>query len=264
MANNSAEEKKASILEIGEKLRQAREKKGVTIEQAQKQTHIHSTVLTALEEGRCDDILTPNYVKSFLKEYSSYLGFDHQKMVGDYLAVHPELKTRNINLGAGKTDQKSSADLAKMIRIARSVTLFLLLISLAVFLSSKTAAFFKNLKAVTKAGTSKYTSTAARANPSSAKAVASRKGAAAKNTRFTMTLKVHNPVMVQLKKDGALIFKRVLPKGMEETFTADNSVNMFVGRAEAIEIVVNGKSLGTPGRGIIRNIEVTSNGVRVK
>ena len=258
MANSSAEEKKALILEIGEKLRQAREKKGVTVEQAQKQTHIHSTVLTALEEGRCDDILTPNYVKSFLKEYSSYLGFDHQKMVGDYLAVHPELKTRNINLGAGKADQKSSADLAKMIRITRSVILFLLLISLAVFLSSKTTAFFKNLKTVKKTGTSKYV------NPPSAKAAAARKGATARNTRFTMTLKVRNPVMVQLKKDGILIFKRVLPKGTEETFTADNFINIFVGRAEAIEIIVNGKSLGTPGRGVIRNLEVTSNGVRVK
>ena len=70
--------------------------------------------------------------------------------------------------------------------------------------------------------------------------------------------------MVQLKKDGVIIFKRVLPKGTEETLSAENTVNMFIGRAEAIEIIINGKSLGSPGRGVIRNLEVTSNGVRVR
>ena len=81
---------------------------------------------------------------------------------------------------------------------------------------------------------------------------------------FTLTLKVRNPVMVQLKKDGVPIFKRVLPKGTEETLAVDNSVSMVIGRAEAIEIIVNGKSLGSPGRGVIRNLEVTSNGMRVR
>ena len=96
---NPADNNKISAAAIGESLRRAREKKSVTVDQAQKQTHIHSTVITALEEGRCDDILTPNYVKSFLKEYSSYLGFDHQAVVSEYLSIHPELKKKNINLG---------------------------------------------------------------------------------------------------------------------------------------------------------------------
>ena len=47
-------------------------------------------------------------------------------------------------------------------------------------------------------------------------------------------------------------------------FSADNSVNMFIARAEYVEIIVNGRSLGTPGRGVIRNLEVTSNGIRVR
>ena len=127
---NPPEEKKVSAVDIGDRLRQAREKKGLTIEQAQKQTRIHSTVLSALEDGRCDDILTPNYVKSFLKEYSNYLGFDHRAIVSEYLAIHPELKTRGMNFNINKADQKSSADLSKIIRIVRSAILFLIIISL--------------------------------------------------------------------------------------------------------------------------------------
>ena len=62
----------------------------------------------------------------------------------------------------------------------------------------------------------------------------------------------------------AYIFKRVLPKGTEEAFNVNNSVDIFVGCAEAIEIGVNGRSLGSPGRGVIRDVEVTSNGIRVR
>ena len=140
---NVQEDKKISVSEIGERLRQAREKRGLTIEQAQKHTHIHSTVLTALEEGRCDDILTPNYVRSFLKEYASYLGFDHQQMVAEYMAVHPELKAKGISLNAGSAEQKRSASLAKIVRLTRTVIIFLVLVFVVVLISSKTADFFK-------------------------------------------------------------------------------------------------------------------------
>jgi cytoskeletal protein RodZ len=257
---NTAEEKKVSVAQIGEELRQAREKKGLTIEQAQKQTHIHSKVLAALEDGRCDGILAPNYVKSFLKEYSRFLGFDHQKMVGDYLALHPELKNKNINLNPIKSDQKNAAGLANMVRLARTIIVSLLLVSLAVFAAMKATALFKNKKS-TAVKSSKITSSLKK---NSQKKTSSQNVSFAKNVPFTMTLKVNNPVMVQLKKDGVVIFKRVLPKGTEETFNVNKSVDIFVGRGEAIEIVVNGKSLGSPGRGVIRDIEVTSNGIKIR
>ncbi|MDD5137105.1 MAG: DUF4115 domain-containing protein [Candidatus Omnitrophica bacterium] len=260
---NVKEDKRASITEMGERLRQAREKKGLTIEQAQKHTHIHSTVLTALEDGRCDDILTPNYVKSFLKEYASYLGLDHQALVSEYVSFHPELKNKNISLDPGKPPERSYLNLGRMIRIARSVVIFFLVISLIIFVSVKTAEFFKNSKLLKKSSVSRYGKIEPRASAPLPKA-ASNKSPAVKNAPFTMTLKIRNPVMVQLKKDGVIIFKRVLPKGAEETFAANRSINMFVGRAEAIEITVNGKSLGAPGKGVIRNIEVTSNGVNIK
>ncbi len=44
---------KVSIAGIGEILKQAREKRSISIDQVQKETRIHSTVLRALEEGRC-------------------------------------------------------------------------------------------------------------------------------------------------------------------------------------------------------------------
>ncbi|MCX5686115.1 MAG: helix-turn-helix domain-containing protein, partial [Candidatus Omnitrophica bacterium] len=87
---NPDQTNKISMASIGERLREAREKKALTIEQAQKQTRIHSTVLAALEDGRCDNILAPNYVKSFLREYSNYLGLNSKELLNAYTAIHPE------------------------------------------------------------------------------------------------------------------------------------------------------------------------------
>jgi transcriptional regulator with XRE-family HTH domain len=258
MGSAQGNDRKVLITEIGERLRQAREKRGLTIEQTQKHTRIHSTVLSALEDGKCDEILTPNYVKSFLKEYAGYLGLDYQSLVSEYMMIHPELRSKNINLGSAGSEQRRYPGLSDFIRRARSLLIFLIVVALVVFISVKTVAFFKTPKAAKKPQVSKYVNTA------KSPVLSHTRLAATRRVPFIMTLKTRNPVMVQLRKDDVVLFKRVLPKGSEETFKVKNLVNIFVGRAEYIEIFINGKSIGIPGKGVIRNLEVTSNGVRIR
>jgi len=59
---------------IGHILKKTRESKSLTIAEINKKTRIHSEVLTALEEGRCDQILSYTYAKSFLKKYCDFWG----------------------------------------------------------------------------------------------------------------------------------------------------------------------------------------------
>jgi len=67
-----------------------------------------------------------------------------------------------------------------------------------------------------------------------------------------------------VKKDGVVLFNRVLAKGLVESFTADDKIEIYVAKAEAIELVLDGKSLGSPGKGVIKNLEVTKKGIRIK
>ncbi|MCX5680254.1 MAG: helix-turn-helix domain-containing protein, partial [Candidatus Omnitrophica bacterium] len=112
-----------SLAAIGEKLKSAREKKGVTIDQAQRQTHIHSTVISALESGRSDEVLTPTYVKSFLKKYSSYLALDSNQLVKEYQALHPDLDSLSSSLGGDRVVINNRTDIAGYLRILRNVGL---------------------------------------------------------------------------------------------------------------------------------------------
>lgn len=122
-----------SMITIGEKLKQAREKRALTIEQVQKQTLIHAPVLAALEEGRCDEILTPTYVKGFLKKYATYLGLDYKEMFVEYAALHSDKASGSVNTQSAakpvKGDAKDSINLLRRIVVTATV-----LAALAVFL----------------------------------------------------------------------------------------------------------------------------------
>lgn len=240
------------MVSIGLKLKKAREDKSIALDQVQKHTHIHFTVLAALEEGRCDEILTPTYVKSFLKKYAAYLGLDSGAIVKEYSAIHPEdaLRTQPVD----RIDQGAS-DIVSRIMYAVSI-IIILIIALWVLV------FFGNkiLNAV------KGRNKPAQASPRLIKPKPALKAAPKivipKKEPIKLILKTKAKVYVKLKKDGVLLFARVLPKGTVETFIADDKLELYLAKAEAVELILNGKSIGSPGRGVIKSLEITRSGIK--
>jgi len=71
---------------IGERLRNAREAKSLTLEDAAAQTRIRSAYLQALEAEAFEQLPGPVYAKGFLRVYAAALGLDAE----DLMAVYPE------------------------------------------------------------------------------------------------------------------------------------------------------------------------------
>lgn len=71
---------------IGERLRNAREAKRLTLEDASAQTRIRPAYLQALEDEAFDQLPGPIYAKGFLRVYAAVLGLDPD----DLVAVYPE------------------------------------------------------------------------------------------------------------------------------------------------------------------------------
>ncbi len=65
-----------SGLGIGERLIEAREARGLTLEDAERDTRISRRYLQSLEDERFDIIPAPVYARGFLRSYSQYLGLD--------------------------------------------------------------------------------------------------------------------------------------------------------------------------------------------
>ncbi len=68
-------------LSIGEQLKEVREKRGLTREEASKATHIKPYYIEALEENRYEDIPSQVQVKGFIRLYADWLGLPGQSLL---------------------------------------------------------------------------------------------------------------------------------------------------------------------------------------
>jgi cytoskeleton protein RodZ len=283
---NKHEAGAVTIMGIGEKLKKARESKSLTIDQAQRQTHIHQTVLIALEDGRCDEVLTPTYVKSFLKKYSDYLGLDTNHIIKDYASLHPASETSKVNISIDRDQIKRSVDMSGYIRFARNSIIIMILavcIVLAVrFVLSFVFASRSQVPKKTKNELIKKVALPRAAAKKTRPASAGHLPAAVKKVekaplkteevqflipdkepiRLEMTVK--EQVFVGVITDGETQFKRSLPKGTIETFTAEKVLNISIARAKSVELVLNGKPLSLSITGQIKDLEITRKGFKVR
>ncbi len=69
-----------SFKELGELLRMERERQGVGIDQVIKATMLNRRKLTAIEEGRIDEMPHPVYAKGFIKNYAQLLGLETESI----------------------------------------------------------------------------------------------------------------------------------------------------------------------------------------
>ncbi|MCC5805653.1 MAG: helix-turn-helix domain-containing protein [Opitutales bacterium] len=70
---------------IGERLEEARKRKGVSVREAAEATKIRGDYLLALEANKFEEVQLPDiYVRGFLKIYARFLKADPEKLVIDY------------------------------------------------------------------------------------------------------------------------------------------------------------------------------------
>ena len=70
--------------EIGEKLKEARESMGITIEEASQDLKLRPSQIENMEEGNKNAFKDVFYLKMFIKNYSKYLGLDYDEMVEEF------------------------------------------------------------------------------------------------------------------------------------------------------------------------------------
>lgn len=70
--------------ELGNRLREAREKRGLSLAQAEEMTRIRRAFLEALEEERFDVLPGDVYARGFIRNYARFLGLDAEVLIADY------------------------------------------------------------------------------------------------------------------------------------------------------------------------------------
>lgn len=70
--------------EIGEKLKTAREEKGVSVEEAAEDLNLRVSQIENIEEGNLKVFKDVFYLKCFIRDYSKYLGLDEEKVMDEF------------------------------------------------------------------------------------------------------------------------------------------------------------------------------------
>ena len=70
--------------EIGEKLKEARESMGITIEEAATDLKLRPNQIENIEDGNKEAFKDIFYLKMFIKNYSKYLGLDPDEMIEEF------------------------------------------------------------------------------------------------------------------------------------------------------------------------------------
>ncbi|MFP3895344.1 MAG: RodZ domain-containing protein [Anaerolineales bacterium] len=76
--------------ELGDRLREAREEKGLSYKDVEERTRIQDVVIRSLEEERFDDLPEGTYTKGLLRNYATFLGLDAEKTLAAYRNIHGE------------------------------------------------------------------------------------------------------------------------------------------------------------------------------
>ncbi|WP_251717121.1 helix-turn-helix domain-containing protein [Lactobacillus agrestimuris] len=80
------------MADIGEKLRSAREAKGLSIEDIEKATKIQSRYLVAIENDEFDKLPGDFYVRAFIRQYAQIVGLDGKELLSEFHQDVPESK----------------------------------------------------------------------------------------------------------------------------------------------------------------------------
>jgi len=73
-----------AMISIINRLKEAREEKGIPLEKASKDTRISLKFLKALEEEKYEVFSAEVYLKGFMRIYAQYLGLNPKELLEDY------------------------------------------------------------------------------------------------------------------------------------------------------------------------------------
>lgn len=227
----------ATTAGIGATLRAAREALGTSVEEAAWRTRIRPEYLRALEEERFDACGHVANARSHLHSYARFLGLDATAIVREYVerfeqAEPSPIEKLNEQVKESKRPPKPNWLIAAV--VAGVLLIGASLVGIVHGPGPRTAGEHDALPSLP-------ASAAASASPSiPAVAAAPVKG-------VTLVVVASGRSWIQIVGDGAPIFAGTITAGTSKTFQATEEIDVTVGNAGAVRLILNGKDLGAPG-----------------
>ncbi len=266
---------------IGEALKNAREQKGISLEQAEEDTKIRKRYLQALEDGEYSIIPGSVYVKGFLRNYANYLGLNQEEIMIEYKLLNSPVRENGPRTDIQEAINKRRTS-NRTNRRANMITVVVALIALSTYAiysfvftrpqespdanqnkgpvqtekplqtnnKQNKGAEKSNNKINDKPGTEdNKAGMPDQATPEKIDLVEGPDGKIpVAGDQVKVVLKGNKqPSWARVTVDGRIIFTGEIKPGEVKTYTGNNGVKIRLGNAGGVEVNVNGQELGTLG-----------------
>lgn len=241
-------------VDFGKRLREARERRGVSLRQIANATKISMSVLEALERNDISRLPGGIFSRAFVRSYAVEAGLDPEDTIEDFIAQFP-----HDSVTAGHPTSAQAEDHEAVESSRRMATTFLRLVLVSVPLAGAVVYFGivgprvsrRALQPPAPAAvvTSDPVAAPVPALPP-AEAAAVRAQDEAPADRLVVALSASRPCWVSATVDGEKKIERVLQPGEERTLEVRRELVLRTGDAEAITMTLNGvkaRSLGRAG-----------------
>lgn len=213
---------------IGRALRTARRKRGMSLEEASRQTRVRSEYLDALEREWFDAIGTDVYVRGFLRSYAKYLGLNHEKVIAAY-----ERAYRRPRPGPAPVERTPGLGPTEAVILTEKRRPNWLLASGAALIVLAAAAAIGLLNRST-------------AVPEPA-TVSQPPAVPVLPRPVQVGLLSHQDIEAELVVDGTRTERFTLEEGEGRSFEAEQSITVSLSEGGVTEVIVNGHRLKAPG-----------------
>ncbi|WP_027717543.1 helix-turn-helix domain-containing protein [Desulfovirgula thermocuniculi] len=230
-------------MEIGSILRQAREARGLTLEQVEEETKIRLRYLAALEEEKFALLPGRFFAKSFLRTYARYLGLDAEALVARFEDLYPPEKEETGPVMPRETGIPG-ANMRRAPRLAY-VLVGLACVVLILFWGAAQFGHQGSLRDVPQGG-----APLASAPPPEAKEPGQPPPPpeAPKAEGINLVLKVFDEsCWMRVEVDGRTAFTGEVLANESKTFQAKERIRVKLGNAGVVNVQINGRDLGVLG-----------------
>ncbi|MDQ0350687.1 cytoskeletal protein RodZ [Alkalibacillus filiformis] len=118
-------------MELGQRLKEAREEKGLTIEQLAESTKIQKRYLTAIEDHQWDTIPGNFYVRAFVREYADAVGLNGDELINEYANELPSGDDRTYEyMTPSRKNSKAQKASNQIFTLLPKLLVFLLIIGI--------------------------------------------------------------------------------------------------------------------------------------
>jgi cytoskeletal protein RodZ len=218
----------AGTIGVGAALRRAREIRGITLDEAARDTKLRPEQLEALEDESFEDLGDAVYARAMLRTYAQYLGLKPDRVLSVYAKHGEEVAPPEPPGKLGRVERGLAAsrvrDNQKFLLVAAAVILVALI----------------GFGLVSRNG-------APPAGAISTPSFVPSSGVSSPATSVDVVVTAIAPVQVTAVVDGAAQDPTTLRPGESVSLIATQELQLAVDDGGAIQLTVNGHDVGTPG-----------------